>query len=281
MQLKHAGRSVMVELNPAVSKTEDAGSAAAENVRSTEMAADSASQSAGTRSPAGPGTRPAVGRRATPLASGAGPDQRPPVEMPPQRHAEGVRVVGRCSRNATGARWPMYLRNVKQILAAPTADVRRTPLRLRRPDGSAARLPARRARRLERDRRGGLRVFQGAGLARGATVTATTAQLIEASRTRGSDAQPRHLVRCCRSRTWRSEIGPIPIVNDGGLCWDARRRRSARSRLGARGCQPVEAPVSKAGGPRARKPAARKATAPRRAARAKKDAAADASESTE
>ena len=45
-------------------------------------------------------------------------------------------------RAATSARWPMYLRNVKQILRA--GELRRTKLRLRRLDGSAARLPARR-----------------------------------------------------------------------------------------------------------------------------------------
>jgi hypothetical protein len=79
--------------------------------------------------------------------------------------ADGVRIVGDALRNATGARWPMYLRNVKQILRAADGthfDERRYGfgglmdlLRACQRDGLL---------RLERDRRGGLRVFQGPSL---------------------------------------------------------------------------------------------------------------------
>ena len=87
--------------------------------------------------------------------------------MPPQLgdNAEGVKVAAQVLSNATSARWPMYLRNVKQILRADSYDERRYGfaglielLRACQRDGLV---------RLERDRRGGLRVFQGPGLARG------------------------------------------------------------------------------------------------------------------
>src|SRR6185295_2698161 len=73
VQLKHAGRSVTVELNPSV---EESDVAAAE-------------------------ARPAGDT------------------------AEGVRIAGELLRAATGARWPMYLRNFKQILRAAAFDERR------------------------------------------------------------------------------------------------------------------------------------------------------------
>jgi len=79
--------------------------------------------------------------------------------------AEGVRLAADILRNATAARWPMYMRNVKQILRqAGGFDERRFGftglmdlLRALQRDGML---------RLERDRRGGLRVFQGAALRR-------------------------------------------------------------------------------------------------------------------
>lgn len=79
-------------------------------------------------------------------------------------NAEGVKVAGQLLANATGARWPMYLRNVKQILRAGNFDERRYAfgglidlLRACQREGLV---------RMERDRRGGLRVFQGQSLAR-------------------------------------------------------------------------------------------------------------------
>jgi hypothetical protein len=80
-------------------------------------------------------------------------------------NAAGVKQVSEILTAATTARWPMYLRNVKQILrAAGGFDERRYGfsglidlLRACQRDGWI---------RLERDRRGGLRVFQGPELAR-------------------------------------------------------------------------------------------------------------------
>jgi hypothetical protein len=69
------------------------------------------------------------------------------------------------------ARWPMYLRNAKQILRAAAFDERRYGfgglielLKACQRDGLV---------RMERDRRGGLRVFQGPTLVRTAPATPT------------------------------------------------------------------------------------------------------------
>src|SRR5204862_2166507 len=76
----------------------------------------------------------------------------------------GVQRAGSILTAATGARWPMYLRNVKQILRAAEGgfDERRYGF-----GGLMDLLKAcQRAGfvRIERDRRGGLRVFQGSAL---------------------------------------------------------------------------------------------------------------------
>ena len=88
---------------------------------------------------------------------------RPAVEVIGDA-AEGVREAGRVITAATSARWPMYLRNMKQILRAGGFDERRYGfgglmdlLRACQKDGLI---------RMERDRRGGLRVFQGGQLQR-------------------------------------------------------------------------------------------------------------------
>jgi hypothetical protein len=81
-------------------------------------------------------------------------------------NAAGVKAAGDVIAAATNARWPMYLRNIKQILRAGGFDDRRYGfgglmdlLRACQKNGLI---------RLERDRRGGLRVFQGSALSRGA-----------------------------------------------------------------------------------------------------------------
>jgi hypothetical protein len=79
-------------------------------------------------------------------------------------NAAGVSAVSSILAAATNARWPMYLRNVKQILRAAAFDERRYGfgglidlLRACQRDGLV---------RMERDRRGALRVFQGSSLSR-------------------------------------------------------------------------------------------------------------------
>jgi uncharacterized protein (TIGR00288 family) len=145
--LKTSGRSVMVELNPdfVESDTVDLKVAAAPDADVVQA------------------FRPAdnvVHAFPQPPETSAG-DQ-----------AEGVSLVRDALRKATNARWPMYVRNVKQIVRAadPAFDERRFGfggimdlLRACQRDGLI---------RMERDRRGGLRVFPGAGLQRAGSTAA-------------------------------------------------------------------------------------------------------------
>jgi uncharacterized LabA/DUF88 family protein len=134
--LKHSGRSVMVELNPGFDEGAEPRPVAETKVR---FSADAE----GTPSPEAPAV------------------QEP---APPQigDTAEGVRLAAQALA-AAGARWPMYLRNAKQILRAASFDERRY--------GFGGLMDLLRACqrenyvRMERDRRGGLRLFQGSALA--------------------------------------------------------------------------------------------------------------------
>jgi uncharacterized LabA/DUF88 family protein len=150
VQLKHAGRSVTVELNPGFVEDADAGSMDA-------------------KANGGPDSRgaaiPEDGRR--PGATAGGPERGPvpgpdATVAPIGSNAEGVKAAGELLASAVNARWPMYLRNAKQILRAGSFDERRYGfgglmdlLRACQREGLI---------RLERDRRGGLRVFQGGAL---------------------------------------------------------------------------------------------------------------------
>ena len=134
--------------------------------------------------------------------------QHPPLEMPSQLgdNAEGVRVAAQVLSNATSARWPMYLRNVKQILRADSYDERRYGfaglielLRACQRDGLV---------RLERDRRGGLRVFQGPALVRGTTAPprvepAEAASPYQQNRQNGQERSDRRAERRAERRTER------------------------------------------------------------------------------
>ncbi|HVZ23165.1 MAG TPA: NYN domain-containing protein [Vicinamibacterales bacterium] len=134
--LKTSGRSVMVEFNPGFVESE------------TAAAGDTGDGRAG----------------AAPEVDIAPP---PPAEVEAtQSTAEGVAHVAGILRRATTARWPMYVRNVKQIIrtADQTFDERRYGfgglmdlLRACQREGLL---------RMERDRRGGLRVFPGTNLQR-------------------------------------------------------------------------------------------------------------------
>jgi hypothetical protein len=163
VQLKHAGRSVMVELMPGFSDEGDAGSKA----RPIE---GDGGEAALTDVPV---FRPLVEVAQISTSPDSAQQQaRPVMQEAPVRigdNAEGVRVAGQLMTNAVNARWPMYLRNVKQILRAAGYDERKYGfgglmdlLKACQREGLV---------RVERDRRGGLRVFQGSAMAR----TATTA----------------------------------------------------------------------------------------------------------
>jgi uncharacterized LabA/DUF88 family protein len=141
--LKHAGRSVTVELNPAAGEEPEAA-----------PKADGAGGDGALRQ----GPRPSISDDAE---GGSGTPQEMPTQVGDQ--AAGVEVARGIFAAATSARWPMYLRNAKQILRAGGFDERRYGfsglielLRACQREGAV---------RLERDRRGGLRLFQGAQLA--------------------------------------------------------------------------------------------------------------------
>jgi uncharacterized LabA/DUF88 family protein len=262
--MKHAGRSVMVELNNGF---EDADAAAARPRAATEDASGEASTAAAAAAVT-PVSRPAQEQRPS-------HEQRPPIEAT-ESGADGVRVVGHILRNATGARWPMYLRNVKQILRSADAafDERRYGfvglmdlLKACQREGLV---------RLERDRRGGLRVFQGTAIQR----AAAPERILDVEQTEAADAQPHHIVAAPEMDA-EAEGGPIPIDTTAELLGRAKARRP-RSRLGARAPEAPPAPAATtASGRAARKPSARKAAAPRRTARSKKDGAAAANDTTE
>ena len=140
--LKHAGRSVMVELNEGF---QDGAAAQAESSDATAPVAQPPS-------PDGFGApRAETAQPAAPVQSTAG-------------NAEGVARAAQILSAATNARWPMYLRNVKQILRQADGGFDE------RQYGFGGLMDLLRACqrenfvRVERDRRGGLRVFQGAAL---------------------------------------------------------------------------------------------------------------------
>jgi uncharacterized LabA/DUF88 family protein len=185
VQLKHAGRSVMVELVdgadfgeakiPVVSEQEaaDAGIAGQPASREGEMPA--AHEFVAEPSPFAPGipgsdgdVRAGDGVNSASTGGEPPPPVRPdtPSFEPVASQAEGVARVTEILKAATNARWPMYLRNVKQLLRAADNgfDERRygftglvEMVRACQREGLV---------RLERDRRGGLRVFPGPSLPR-------------------------------------------------------------------------------------------------------------------
>jgi uncharacterized protein (TIGR00288 family) len=184
--LKHSGRSTMVELSDKsvedaeapegaegaadlkVRTTTEEGHGPATVVQAFRPASDQTFKPAGDQP-----SRPAGDQGFRP---GGEQDHRPPVEVIGDA-AEGVKVAGGIIAAATGARWPMYLRNMKQILRAGGFDERRYGfgglmdlLRACQKEGLI---------RMERDRRGGLRVFQGGQLARQAGAPRAVAPVVE------------------------------------------------------------------------------------------------------
>jgi uncharacterized LabA/DUF88 family protein len=255
VQLKHAGRSVMVELNENFedgSKNLPAGESAA----SDDTAAEE------------PATLAAPAQQ-TPLAHPTHPAQSS-TPLPPQvgSQADGVRLVGEILRQATGARWPMYLRNVKQILRqyrdgsvngngngsadGGGFDERRYGfgglidlLRACQRDGLV---------RLERDRRGGLRVFQGSALQRvGLPVDSSYAQPQIADRAPGEPVEAREA-----DETDAIDMEPMPTIDPTAvLLGTAKRKRGTRT---PRPAGPlVEAAPKKAAARGTRKTPARRA----------------------
>jgi uncharacterized LabA/DUF88 family protein len=252
VQLKHAGRSVMVELN--------------ENVAEDAEGAEVAEAPAGLKTPAaGDGTEPAVAGVAQ-VFRPAQAQVRPADatrEAPEQAgdNADGVRVAGEVIAAATSARWPMYLRNIKQILRAGGFDERRYGfgglmdlLRACQKQGLL---------RMERDRRGGRRVLPGVGLPRGAAPTTETAaqppgEIVEitgAAATADGELEAIDLPGEVEPELDRQPA--IVVDTTAELLGRAKSRRPPRSRAAT-------------GGAERRTPAKKAAPAPRRSSRARK-----------
>jgi uncharacterized LabA/DUF88 family protein len=234
--LKHAGRSVMVELNEGAGDDEAALKARAGG-EDEAVQAVRPPDAAPTPEPAAAVDAPLPGVDAT------------------QPAAEGVARARRILGAAKNARWPMYLRNVKQILrqyrgdgaAGEEAgfDERRYGfgglmdlLRALQRDGVV---------RVERDRRGGLRVFPGANLERVDAVPAPAAEPIEAVETQPGEPLEAHEPL----ETDHPETEPIPRDTTAELLGRATARRP-RSRAPRPPAPAKKAAPKKSGERRAR-----------------------------
>jgi uncharacterized LabA/DUF88 family protein len=321
VQLKHAGRSVMVELVEgadtvdikAGATTEQDGvepgllgqatlkdgelptpmaaaESAGESVQDVTAAQSSAALSDDSephRVDSGNGAFRPVDPSTT--SSGAGAPFAAPVEAT-ESQADGVTRVGEILKAATTARWPMYLRNVKQLLRAADGafDERRYGftglielVRGCQKEGLV---------RLERDRRGGLRVFPGPSLQRPAPSRQETQEATDSQIDARAHAQA-NMIEPARMPAFESDRGfqpapfetpasqlaeasesidvdvidtePMPTVDPTAelLGTASRRRRPTRTTTLSAARSGHAAP--------AKKPAAKKPAAPRRTARSK------------
>jgi uncharacterized LabA/DUF88 family protein len=265
VQLKTSGRSVMVELNPgyveearpAVEGEDTSASAAAPQGEPGALAASHVAQphsSTGYSEPrrhdgGGGGFRPAGD-------SSQGGGGQEPAGPPLGDQADGVRRAGQILGAATGARWPMYLRNVKQILRQTEGgfDERRYGfgglmdlLKGCQREGFV---------RVERDRRGGLRVFQGSALQGSTAAPAISRPNLPQPDVEEYENQPIETPQPVTHAAGAADSGPdsgepIPIDTTAELLGRAKprqpRARAARPSLAA-------APKKAA----AKKPAAKK-----------------------
>jgi hypothetical protein len=209
-------------------------------------------------------------------------------------NADGVRLAGQILKSATAARWPMYVRNVKQLLRAYRGDGATGGngdaagagsgngqgaqggfderqygfgglmdlLRACQKDGLL---------RVERDRRGGLRVFPGQALQRTDQPQLHTTD--EPVQRHAIAAEP---ADAPEPQTEQDEVPRIPVDTTAELLGRAnakpRRPRQQPSRVG------TAAPrgTRKAAAATARKPAARRA--PRASKTPRTDAADESKE---
>jgi len=230
--LKTSGRSVMVELNP--------------DFVETESVADVVQV-----------FRPADAE--TPERSNVVQAFPAAPETSAGNQADAVRLVGDALRNATAARWPMYIRNVKQIIRAADANFDE------RKYGFGGLMDLLRACqrdaliRMERDRRGGLRVFPGAALQRAAI----------ANEPQGDVAQDEQIIDTAPGEpTYETPLIPVevePIIDGDAQPVDTTAELHGR----AKSRRPRVRPASPSGGKKKR------AAAAKRPSRSKKSASAD------
>jgi uncharacterized LabA/DUF88 family protein len=250
--LKHAGRSVMVELNPGFT---DDGEAAARPRQPGEEGADAGAVHHAPVEHARVDHAPAPATTETPVQLGD--------------TAAGTAEAGRLLAAATSARWPMYVRNVKQIFrAAGGFDERQYGfgglmdlLKALQRDGFI---------RLERDRRGGLRVFQGQALAKSTSSQPASSQhdadgssesdaIEPGNAAPPSDGRAVYLPDADTEADIIDEAQPAAVVDTTAeLLGRASGKRTSRSRMPA--------------APKARKTVERKAPAAKRTGRGRKKA---------
>ena len=215
-------------------------------------------------------------------AHGGPADAQRAVDVPRATESAdaGVTRARQILTAATNARWPMYLRNVKQILrqAEGGFDERRYGfgglmdlLKALQRDGLV---------RIERDRRGGLRVFQGQALqtARTQPLTGLPRDVEDVEVVEGEpvETQPGEPVEAREpAETEHAEAEPIPIDTTAELLGRRTRKPRARAPRATLGATAARAPRAAKEKSEAKKPAARRST------RGKKGAAADASSDTD
>jgi uncharacterized LabA/DUF88 family protein len=256
--LKHAGRSVMVELNPAYA---DEGEKRPEGDGQVGETADNVVA-----------FRPAGEQPATDETADTQQQQR--LGEP----ADGVRAAAQLLGAATNARWPMYLRNVKQILRAGNLDERRYGfgglmdlLKACQRDGLV---------RIERDRRGGLRVFQGPNMARPAQ--APQPEPVEANGNVAHAAAEAELAEDMPtvqvevtddSEPDVIEVEPVSVVDTTAELLGRAKPRAPRARAGRTRTAATAASTSPRGRPGgAKKAAAKKPAAKKPSPRSRKPA---------
>jgi hypothetical protein len=291
VQLKHAGRSVMVELNEGAEGAALKATAPpeADSVDEAEVISHESSGEplAATGEVVQPPPAAGVGEPRHTESAGAFRPGGPPPMQAIESQAEGVKRVGETLRAAVNARWPMYLRNVKQLLRAADGgfDERRYGfgglvdlVRACQKEGLV---------RLERDRRGGLRVFPGTALQQRIGLHDAAADATSVTHEQAEHHQ----------RQMDTEFHPGPVDVEPGNAREAAHARDAGNAIAAdseagdhermptsdptaellgtstRRKRPTRAaPVASTPARRGAKNTARKPAAPRRAARAKKNA---------
>ena len=242
VQLKHAGRSVMVELMPGFAEETDGPIV---NKPRNDGEPDAlTTDGAPVFKPAGEQSfRPTTEAIDRPPAAESQPFRTTAVEEMPTRigdNAEGVRLAGQHVVAATTARWPMYLRNVKQILRAAGFDERRYGF-----SGLMELLKACQREglmRIERDRRGGLRIFQGPAMARGNVApSALVPQVVDAEAIE-TDAP----LKMDELEGDIIEAQPVSVVDTTAELLGRAKPRRPRARAGSAPDPVAVAPLSRA-----------------------------------
>jgi uncharacterized LabA/DUF88 family protein len=266
VHLKTSGRSVMVELNEGFVEEPRVAAEGEEAAAAAPLAHIEPS------TPAAPyavhGFNATGSSNVPPSFS---PPNQEPVGPPLGDQAEGVQKAGRILGAATGARWPMYLRNVKQILRQTEGgfDERRYGfgglmdlLKACQREGFV---------RVERDRRGGLRVFQGAALqavAAPAPISRPNLPQPDVEDTyENQPIDPRSHVAIEAGELGENEAesgAPIPIDTTAELLGRAKPRKPR-----ARAPRPIPAAAPKKAA--AKKPAARRSTRARKSPASQSD----------